>query len=247
MAQELSVVALAGTYAANLADDAIQECVNAWLDASGTIATNAIHIAATLAGNLAVVSINPLVRNGGEWRQYYSFKVESAQAFTTIPEVAEYTNSTMSPFLQPNIEGIPIFVSQEQGSRDVDVSQEPMIQQVGAVTTTYVADNAVPHPAEYTVSGHLIVASPLDHGLIIKPSLILQRDMLEHYTKSRRPVMYKSFDNKFHRCLITHFDWAWVDREMNAVTVNIRLMEYTPLKVSTDLSTQVIAQYGGAA
>lgn len=229
-----------------LAEDSIQQAVDAWLDKSGTIATNLLHVTATLAGGAVVATSNPLIRNGGEWPQLYKWK-SSASSLSSDAKTAESISFAFTMFLQPNIEGIPIFVSREKGGRDVEVSQEPLIQQSLKGATTFVSDNAVPRLATFELSGHLMSASPWDNGLIIKPTLQLQRDMLERYTKSRRPVMYKTFDNRFIRVLITHFDWEWVDKEMNAITVNIRMIEYKPLEVNSGLTYQLVAKYTGAA
>lgn len=222
-------LAAAATVAANN-EDKVQKVIDAWLSTADMPKGAITHIVAMTAKQALNTTMASLVYPKMQWQG----KVDQfANMFSFGTTASLYMNKIADLFRYPNIEGITIFTEKEQQSGTSNISFNPLVVQQDMASTTYVCDNAVPMPREWTLSGYLTAVLPIDHGLVVKPSIMMQRDYLDHCRMSRRPVWYKTFDNRFYRVLISHFDSTWEADKMNALSVNIKLVEYKPLTVNT--------------
>ena len=141
-------------------------------------------------------------------------------------------------FIQPSINGIVIVSSNESSSRDVDVSEEPLIVQTARMSTAYVVDNAVPRPRTWQVQGYLLPLAPtVDQLIPSKPTIWFQKKMLDAFAKSRRPVLYKSSDLEFTQVLITQFSWDQEATVNNGLKVSLGLKEYATITCDSGLAT----------
>lgn len=157
-------------------------------------------------------------------------------------DVVDTMNALLDEFKNPNIEGIPIHADVEQESQDITIAKNLYIQN-SKENKTYAIDNTVPQLKTWKISGYLVSNPNLQPGisnLLIKPDLISQRKLLQLYIDTRKPVMFKTHDNRFYYVLITHFDSAYTTQGLNALQVNLTLTEYRVMKVgSTTMQMQV--------
>lgn len=210
--------------------DATFDMVDAWLANGDTTLGSILHIATGLINEGLSVMQAPLTSMGGSSNLNQHFA--NATSFLRIsPEVAEIMNTITETFRMPNIEGIVIFTENEQVTRQMDISEQALVVQQDFMSTTYATDSAVPHPREWSLKGYLSTTLPTDHFLIIKPSLLLQRNYLDTCMRTRRPVWFKTFDNEFVQVLIASMTCNWDPKSLNTMGISIQLKEYVPLKV----------------
>lgn len=148
--------------------------------------------------------------------------------------VAKEINAVFDELKNPNVEGIPIHADSEVENSDVEVSQKLLIYEVDS-NKDYRVDSSVPKPRTWSIKGYLMSNPrlvPNESQLVIKPSLIAQRQLLQWFVDSRRPVMFKTHDNRFYTCLITHFDSQYTVQALNALAVNISLQEFKVMQVN---------------
>ena len=162
--------------------------------------------------------------------------------FGVTKQAADIMNALLKITTDPNIEGIPIRAEKETGSRDVEVAETMVIAQ-NDNGKAWLTDNSVPRPREWTVSGYLMSLSGfIDAFFRIKPTILAQTQMLDVYAKSRRPVWYKTHDNRFYQCLITQFTYEYNPTVQNAVHVNVTLREFVPLTSNTVAAIEYMQQ-----
>lgn len=229
----------AGVLAQQALDSAEQLLVDKWLKDSTTTLGAVKHIASMLAqeitaSNSAALAGTPATLNSVK---------KAINTFAVNPAVAEFMNKTFDMFRQPNIEGITIFTQQEITTRQMDVSEHPLVVQSQLGSTIYATDNAVPHPREWQLKGHITSILPTDHYFVLKPSLMLQRQYLDNCMKSRRPVWFKTYDNLFVPVLISNFQSEWESRSMNSLSVDITLKEFVPITVTEGPLTAALAKF----
>jgi len=147
-------------------------------------------------------------------------------------------NAVLDELKNPNIEGIPIHADSELETSSNDVAQKLYIRETSA-SKEYAMDNSVPKPKTWTIRGHLMSnprGTPLESKLIIKPTLLAQRELLQWFMDSRRPVWYKTHDNRFYRVLITMFESQYTVQSLNSLSVNIQLTEFKALELKSEMS-----------
>ena len=240
------VVLAAATIAANnlLESQAMQNLANDWLDLLEThpFAGKAAHIAVSLGVAVLQNTLNPLVHQANtEWVEGAKYRVALSQTQSSF----DWTNRMLALFLQPSLSGIPIFCQEEDSTRTIDVSEEPLIIQKAGSSTEYVTDNSVARPRDWTLHGHLMAFEPLTAGLINNPALNLMRATLDLYAKSGRPVLYKGYDMVFRKVLITQYSWKFAANVQNGIEVNIGLKEYVPAETLLAGTTSVVMELLG--
>lgn len=150
-----------------------------------------------------------------------------------IEAFAEVANSLFDELKDPNVGGIPIHSDNEVEAQDVEVNQNLVIVEE-AGKKDYVVDNAVPKLKTWQVRGYLMSNpryAPVSGALVIKPDLLLQRKILDMYLNSRKPVIFKTHDNRFYKVQITHMDTAYSVQGTNGLGINITLQEYKIMEV----------------
>ena len=110
----------------------------------------------------------------------------------------------------------------------------------------YWTDNAVPRLKEWVVTGYLTPTTPLDNGLVIKPSLQWQIHYLTVCADSRRPVMFKTNRGEFVKVQITNLHTTEEASYNNGIEVSISLKEYNPYFVDSGVGENEIAILVGA-
>lgn len=146
----------------------------------------------------------------------------------------------MQAMALPNIAGIPINSPKVETNKDVEVSESMVIVQSNA-TKKYWTDNAVPRLKEWVVTGYLTPTTPLDNGLVIKPSLQWQIQYLTICADSRRPVVFKTNRGEFVKVQITNLHTVEEASYNNGIEVSISLKEYNPYYVDSGVGESEIA------
>ena len=146
-----------------------------------------------------------------------------------MPKTSMLINQAMA---LPNIAGIPISSPKVETNKDVEISESMVIVQ-SAATKKYWTDNAVPRLKEWTVTGYLTSSTPLDNGMVVKPSLQWQIHYLTVCADSRRPVMFKTNRGEFVKVQITNLHTIEEASYNNGIEVSLTLKEYNPYFVST--------------
>lgn len=239
----LAVLETAEVIALNnvLESTAAQKRANAWLDTLQTSATGyAMHITASLSVAILQNTLNPLVMQRNT--EYLNTIKQNVTPTRQMAQSWEWSNQMFSMFLQPSLSGIPIVCQEEDSTRQIDVSEEPIIVEQAYESTQYVTDAAIPRPREWTLQGYLMPFDPLTTGLVIKPMIGLMRATLDMYAKSRKPVLFKTSDLTFKKVLITQFHWKYQSKVQNGLEVTVSVKEYCPATTMMGSTQSIIME-----
>lgn len=213
---------------------AITDGINSWL--SSVVSNPASHWGAILAS--AQLQGGKKLGRGlfpvGKWRSTSDAviaAINSPSMLALIPGAMiaiDIINKEAQILQDPNIEGIVIQTESLKCTRQVNLSDSQVIlQQAG--TSDIVADNAVPRPREWSISGYISSVNEVDYFYVVKPSLITQTTLLDAYAKSRKPVWFKDDHNLFHKVQILDFTYDHDPKVTTAVHVTLSLREFAPL------------------
>lgn len=239
-----------------LRETAAAKQVHAWLEklyANFPVHQTAIVVGALLNGTNAVTQQHRFGKLGSLAQQMVAligsagnFVANAGGLTSGLNSIAtRELNAVADELKNPNIEGIPIHADTELETSDVDVSQKLLIYEVDS-NKDYRVDSSVPRPRTWNIKGYLMSNAnivPLESKLVIKPSLIAQRELLQWFVDSRKPVLYKTHDNRFYSCLITRFESQYSTQALNALAVNISLQEFKVMKVNEgNLNVSIMQQ-----
>lgn len=142
-------------------------------------------------------------------------------------EIFQGINAILDELKNPNVDGIPIHATKEVLSQDIEVGEQVVIVQDSASKEVCV-DNVVPKLRQFSVQGYLMAnqLTLVDPYLVLKPSLQLQKRVLQAYANSRKPVWYKTGDNEFIVCLIKHIETGRTEKGLNAIEISMQLQEF---------------------
>lgn len=136
----------------------------------------------------------------------------------------------------PNIEGIPIQSSKQTTIRSVDISQQQVMVQAGAMGyRKTVSDNAVPLPRRWQIQGYITSVSRVDDMYYHKPTITYQLLFLDECACSHRPVWFKSYEGEYYLVQITSINADRTPDATNASAISLELTEYSPLEVDTSV------------
>jgi hypothetical protein len=219
MALKSTISNMAKEYASTVVENgAFQGSVDAYLANNMTNTGTLIHWSAMLSSGF----LNSLA----------SSVVKLDQVST---EVAQYMNKVFTALKDPNIEGIPIKSAKVTVHREVEVSDYGVVTGKGYYHKN-IADNAVPKPRTWTVTGFITSVWDVDTGFILKPSLLLQAKLLDAFAQSRRPLWFKTDENEFVKVQITDIQIERVPEYLNGESVVIQLKEFVPLEIMTNVT-----------
>lgn len=206
--------------------EAVDKVIYQWLNLMNTLGVNgwegyALHVANILATGTAEHTLQT-----------------NFQGVNISPKAIDVINKMYEYVRDPNIDGIVIHAESETGGRDIDTSQRIVlsVENDDKDSTTkkqYIVDNAVPKLRTWEINGYLITSSILLRGLTVKDDLILKLSILDSYSKSRLPVLFKSCDMRFQKVLITHYDYEYDPKATNAVHIKVQLQEYKTVDVTS--------------
>lgn len=233
-------------------DKAIKEKLTEWLNTlytSDSLHKSVIVLGSLLEGTSAITKVNRYGKNSVTAKvvqsvlSVASIVANSIELLNTVATgglatstIYNELNYLCDELKDPNIEGIPIHAEKEIENSDADVAQNLLINQ-SAGNKEYAVDNVVPKLRTWSIQGYIAsnpFLNPLDANLVIKPGLLVQRQLLQYFKDSRKPVLFKTHDNRFFKTLIKHFDTSYVVQSTNALQTTIQLIEFKSLALGED-------------
>lgn len=135
--------------------------------------------------------------------------------------------------IQPFVGIIPIKTDQYKMTRQVEVPESMAVTQ-NAQGKQFVTDSAAPRPRQWKIHGHITSLIPyLETGVVIKPTLILQKAYLDGLAESRKPCVFKTTDGEFVNVLIQSLEIDESPRFQNAFEININVKEFVYLSATS--------------
>lgn len=139
---------------------------------------------------------------------------------------------------QPMVGSVPIEAERVSLAQDVDISNTMILSQTED-RNEYLVDNVAPHPRVWSIEGYITSTAPgIESLMLIKPTLLLQRKLLEGYAKNRAPVSFKTeYGEIVKNTLIQKLNITTEARAMNTYKVDIVLQELCVLASETGTVT----------
>lgn len=206
-----------------------QGSIDTYLQNNMTSEGTALHWGVIAGSGLLQRSRNDVNSPKRVANPYLKNTVDMLPTLTSLALDNDFMKEVIEGTYSPNIEGIPISSAEISSTRDVDVADYGVIVQQARYKQNII-DNSVPRPRTWTISGYLTSCLDTDHGNILKPSLILQKKILDAFTKARRPLWFKTEENEFVRVLITSLNITRTPDNMNTYPIQCSLKEFVPLE-----------------
>ena len=175
--------------------------------------------------NLAAIGINTAA-------------VAGAGAIATITGLAKGAGKeALSDFLQvlsqPTLCYVPISCDMVEENCEAEVANTMIIAQLTGLKG-YITDNVAPKPRTWTIHGYITALVPiLEDYLMIKPTLLVQRFLLDAAFQSRNTVPFKTDTGEIVDVVITRKSIKTLPNAQNAYEVNITVQEVEVLDTST--------------
>ncbi len=154
---------------------------------------------------------------------------------STLTSLSDYITSVLT---QPMIGIIPIDTERITMVQDVDVSNTMVLSQT-TNSNEYITDNTAPKPRVWTLSGYITsLATTMESFLLIKPTLILQKKLLESYAVKRSPIVFKTeYGEIIKKAVIQKLSISNDSKMMNAYRVEATIQEVSVLTTETGTTT----------
>lgn len=147
------------------------------------------------------------------------------------PQLFQAAADTLSALnTQVSIAGIPIFSETVNCNRNVDVSAI-MLADATTGNKEFVTDNTAPQPRVWSITGYIKNLIPvLESIIVIKPTLMLQRFLLDKYAKGRNTVQFRDEIGGVYDVVIRSFDYTYDSKGTNAYAVRLVLQEAVTIR-----------------
>lgn len=147
-------------------------------------------------------------------------------ASTSLNELAQAIKAFST---QVVLNGIPILTESVKLVHSVDIPSTMVIDETTR-NKNFVTDNTAPRPRVWTVSGYLTSLAPtIESYMIIKPTLLLQRKILELAINSRDKVKIKLNTGEIIDVYIQQLSIEDNAKAMNASIINVTVSEAVTL------------------
>ena len=159
----------------------------------------------------------------------------------------------------PSLCYVPIYSSEFQRERVAEISTSMIMSQAEG-KKQFVTDNTAPHPRVWTMTGYLRSLIPyLERTLLFKPTILLQKFVLDQAMISGEPVPFKTNEGEIVDVLISRLVMIDTPQSQSSVKIMATVQEIPYLTAEDqaleDLSTaskasipvQQIVSIGAAA
>lgn len=147
-------------------------------------------------------------------------------ASTSLNELAQAIKAFST---QVVLNGIPILTESVKLVHSVDIPSTMVIDETTR-NKNFVTDNTAPRPRVWTVSGYLTSLAPsIESYMIIKPTILLQRKILELAINSRDKVKIKLNTGEIIDVYIQQLSIEDNAKAMNASIINVTVSEAVTL------------------
>ena len=154
-----------------------------------------------------------------------------ASFFTGIAStsLSELSQAIKAFSTQVVLNGIPILTESVKLVHSVDIPSTMVIDETTR-NKNFVTDNTAPRPRVWTVSGYLTSLAPtIESYMVIKPTLLLQRKILELAINSRDKVKIKLNTGEIIDVYIQQLSIEDNAKAMNASIINVTVSEAVTL------------------
>lgn len=155
-------------------------------------------------------------------------QLTSAIAIGTLASMKEGGNITialMEALANPTVCYVPIYCESYSVARESEISMS-MVMTQSSGEKQFVSDNNAPHPRVWTMTGYLRSLIPyLENFIYFKPTILLQKSILDQAMLSRKTVPLKTKDGEIVEVLIKSLTLTDEPRAQNTVQVSMTVQE----------------------
>jgi hypothetical protein len=125
----------------------------------------------------------------------------------------------------PSLSYVPIYASSVVVTREATISTS-MIMSQAAGNKQFVTDNTAPMPRVWTVTGYLRSLLPYIEGtLYFKPTILLQKFVLDYALTSRNTVPFKTADGEMVDVLVKTLKMTSNPQNQSSVQIDVTVQE----------------------
>jgi hypothetical protein len=136
--------------------------------------------------------------------------------------------------MRPLVGLIPIYAEQYKVTRQVETPETLVIS---SESKRFITDNAAPRPRVWKMRGYISSLIPaFENGVIIKPTILLQKTYLDNAAMSRSPIQFKTAEGEFVDILIQNLEFTEDPKIQNKAVIDITLKEFVYLTAEIAVS-----------
>ena len=125
----------------------------------------------------------------------------------------------------PSLSFVPLYAEMVDCTREAAISTS-MIMSQSEGKKQFVTDNIAPYPRVWTVSGYLKSLMPyLENTLFFKPTILLQKYVLDTAMTSRKTVPFKTVDGEIVDVLVKSLKFTTEPKNQSSVKVDVQVQE----------------------
>lgn len=167
---------------------------------------------AAVAGEAAIASIAGIAKGSG----------------------TEVFGDILQSLTTPTLCYVPIACDSIEETDEADISNTMIIAQ-DVVQKKYLTDNVAPKPRVWDIHGYITSLLPLEeHRLLIKPTLLTQRLILNNALRSRDTVPFKTDTGEIVDVVIVRLKMKSLPNAQNAYEISATVQEVEVLETTTD-------------
>jgi hypothetical protein len=175
------------------------------------LATIGVNIAA-VAGEAAIASITGIAKSSG----------------------GEAWNDILQSLTTPTLCYVPISCDSIEETNEADIANTMIIAQ-DVIQKKYLTDNVAPKPRTWDIHGYITALLPIvEDRLLIKPTLLTQRIILNNALRSRNTVPFKTDTGEIVDVVITRLKMKSLSNAQNAYEVSATVQEVEVLETTTN-------------
>lgn len=131
----------------------------------------------------------------------------------------DVTKALLESLSNPSLCYVPLYSSEFQRERVAEISTSMIMSQAEG-KKQFVTDNTAPHPRVWTMTAYLKTLIPyLERTLLFKPTILLQKFVLDQAMLSGEPVPFKTNDGEIVDVLISRL--VMIDTPQSQSSVKI--------------------------
>ena len=152
----------------------------------------------------------------------------------------DVTRALLEAVSNPSLCYVPIYSSEFQRERIAEISTSMIMSQAEG-KKQFVTDNTAPHPRVWTMTGYLRSLIPyLERSLLFKPTILLQKFVLDQAMLSGEAVPFKTNDGEIVDVLISRLVMIDTPQSQSSVKIMATVQEI-PYLTAADQSLEELS------
>ena len=144
--------------------------------------------------------------------------------------------------LTPSVAGVPIFTESLEQVFESDVAETMLVDQISN-DRLYVGDNVATRPRKWSLHGYITQLNGIiEDCLPIKPSLLIQEQLLVNAWHSRQEVYFKSNTGAIYSVVIQRMNIRYLNNSNNAREVTLELQEVPKLSFTSSSTLSLVTK-----